>query len=115
MKQSMFAFVNSELSKGAVKLMRTRITLLASWDVWASNHPIMELYGTEGTMNLPDLNFFGGELTVTEHSAAPVEKSWDHPFNVPNLEEVKANYRGAGLADMALAIAADRPHRCKGC
>ena len=88
------------------------ITLLASWDVWASNHPIMELYGTEGTMNLPDPNFFGGELTITDRSGDPIEKSWDHPFNVPNFEETRANYRGAGLADMAIAIATDRPHRC---
>jgi predicted dehydrogenase len=88
------------------------ITLLASWDVWASNHPIMELYGTEGTMNLPDPNFFGGELTVTERGGDPVEKSWDHPFSIPNFEETQANYRGAGLADMALAIAQGRPHRC---
>lgn len=88
------------------------ITLLASWDVWASNHPIMELYGTEGTMNLPDPNFFGGELTITERAKPPVVKTWDHPFAVPNFEDNQANYRGAGLADMALAIAQDRPHRC---
>lgn len=88
------------------------ITLLASWDVWASNHPIMELYGTEGTMDLPDPNFFGGTLTITERKGDPVEKSWDHPFNIPNFEGVHANYRGAGLADMALAIAEGRPHRC---
>jgi predicted dehydrogenase len=88
------------------------ITLLASWDVWASNHPIMELYGSEGTMDVPDPNFFGGILTVTERSGDPVEKSWDHPFSVPNFEETQANYRGAALADMALAIAGGRPHRC---
>lgn len=88
------------------------ITLLASWDVWASNHPIMELYGTGGTMNVPDPNFFGGDLTVTERSGDPVAQSWDHPFGVPNFESTRANYRGAGLADMALAITAGRPHRC---
>lgn len=88
------------------------ITLLASWDVRASNHPTMELYGTEGTMNVPDPNFFGGELTVTDGKSDPDAKSWDHPFSVPNFEETQANYRGAGLADMALSIAADRPHRC---
>lgn len=88
------------------------ITLLSSWDVWASNHPTMELYGTEGTMNVPDPNWFGGELTVTERGGEPIEKSWDHPFAIPNFKDVHANYRGAGLADMALAIMADRPHRC---
>ena len=88
------------------------ITLLASWDVHSSNHPIMELYGTEGTMDLPDPNFFGGDVSVTPRGEDPVTKSWDHPFSVPNHEETKANYRGAGLADMALAIIEGRPHRC---
>lgn len=88
------------------------ITLLASWDVWASNHPTMELYGTEGTMDVPDPNFFGGRLTITERKGEPLEKSWDHPFSIPNFEGVHANYRGAGLADMALAISEARPHRC---
>ncbi len=88
------------------------ITLLASWDVWASNHPNMELYGTEGTMNVPDPNWFGGTLTVTERAGEPAEQSWEHPFAVPNFEEVHANYRGAGLADRALAISEGRPHRC---
>lgn len=88
------------------------ITLLSSWDVHSSNHPIMELYGTGGTMDLPDPNFFGGDLSVTPRRGETVSKSWDHPFGVPNFEETKANYRGAGLADMALAILEDRPHRC---
>ena len=72
----------------------------------------MELYGSEGTMSLPDPNFFGGALSVTERNGDPVGKSWDHPFGIPNFEETRANYRGAGLADMALAIAEGRPHRC---
>lgn len=88
------------------------ITLLASWDVCASNHPSMELFGTKGTLNVPDPNWFGGVLTVTERASEPVEKSWDHPFSIPNFEEIHANYRGAGLADMAQAIAAGRLHRC---
>lgn len=88
------------------------VTLLASWDVWTNDHPIMELYGTDGTMNVPDPNFFGGELTVTEKGGDPAPQSWDHPFGVPNFESTQANYRGAGLADMALAITAGRPHRC---
>ncbi|MDG1430639.1 MAG: Gfo/Idh/MocA family oxidoreductase [Paracoccaceae bacterium] len=88
------------------------ITLLASWDVWTNDHPIMELYGTEGTMNVPDPNFFGGELSVTERDGEAVTKSWDHPFGIPNFEDVHANYRGAGLADMALSILAGTPHRC---
>lgn len=88
------------------------ITLLTSWDVWASDTPTMELYGTQGTMAVPDPNWFGGTLTITDRAGPPVEKTWEHPFGIPNFEDVHANYRGAGLADMALAIAEDRPHRC---
>lgn len=88
------------------------ITLLASWDVWGHQHPIMELYGSEGTMSVPDPNFFGGRVMITGREGVPEEKSWDHPFAKPNFEDVYANYRGAGLADMAIAIAAGRIHRC---
>ncbi len=88
------------------------VTLLSSWDVHSSSHPIMELYGTDGTMDLPDPNFFGDDVKVIPRDGEAAAKSWDHPFGVPNFEETKANYRGAGLADMAIAIAEGRPHRC---
>ena len=88
------------------------ITLLSSWDVWAHEHPIMELYGSAGTMSLPDPNFFGGDVQVTPKGADPAKHIWDHPFGVVNFEGVHANYRGAGLADMALAISEGREHRC---
>lgn len=88
------------------------ITLLASWDVSTHAHPIMELYGSEGTISIPDPNWFGGELSVQVGDDEAIEHSWDHPFAVPNYEDVHANYRGAGLADMALSILAGRAHRC---
>ncbi|MFK7878067.1 MAG: Gfo/Idh/MocA family protein [Paracoccaceae bacterium] len=92
------------------------ITLLASWDVWANANPTMELYGTKGTMTVPDPNFFGGDVTVTQRNDAPQtqtgSQTWAHPFGIPNFEETKANYRGAGLADMVEAINTGRAHRC---
>ena len=36
------------------------VTLTASWDVWSHRHANMELYGTEGSLYVPDPNFFGG-------------------------------------------------------
>jgi predicted dehydrogenase len=76
----------------------------------------MELYGEDGTVFLPDPNFFGGNVVVTQ-GAKPVKKlpRWEHPFSIPNQDHPNgrmANYRTAGLADMALAIADGRPHRC---
>ena len=93
------------------------ITLGTSWDVWHHSHNHMELYGEKGTLYVPDPNFFGGELQLTRE-AEPAEPPtpWDHPFGIMNEEEddgtMRANYRAAGLADMALAIINNREHRC---
>src|SRR5690606_10169107 len=92
------------------------ITFNASWDVWKHGHAPIELYGEEGTIFVPDPNFFGGEVAFTnrENPVAKLPK-WQHAFAVPNQQHpqgMMANYRASGLADMALAIAEDRPHRC---
>jgi predicted dehydrogenase len=93
-----------------------QITMTTSWDVWAHRHGHMELYGTEGSLFLPDPNFFGGTVEISGTDREIVElKQDDHAFAVPNQEHpqgMMANYRTAGLADMAQAIVEDRPHRC---
>lgn len=89
-----------------------QITYCASWDVWEHGHSNMELYGLDGTLHVPDPNFFGGEVRMTDKGAFVTPSvAWDHPFSVAN-DRGHANYRAAGLADMAQAILADRPHRC---
>jgi predicted dehydrogenase len=90
--------------------------LSASWDVWSHRHANMELYGTEGSLFVPDPNFFGGTVSASgrDKEIQPLE-TWDHPFSVPNQEHkqgMMANYRTAGLADMALAILDGRDARC---
>ena len=82
-----------------------------SWDVHSSEHNNMELYGEKGSMYVPDPNFFAGELRTTDAGDAPVTRNWQHPFNEIN-DDGQANYRGVGLAEMALAIKEQRPHRC---
>jgi predicted dehydrogenase len=99
-----------EFSNGAL------ITLSASWDVYAHKHQNMEIYGSEGAMFVPDPNFFGGEVQIagTDTVLKPLE-SWDHPFGVPNMDfgpNRFANYRCAGLADMANGILNKRDIRC---
>ena len=89
-----------------------QITLLTSWDVWSHSHGSMELYGSEGSMYLPDPNFFGGDLKITNRTEAADLPAWDHPFSKVNFEDTRANYRGAGLSDMAISIGEGRPHRC---
>ncbi|WP_309082760.1 Gfo/Idh/MocA family oxidoreductase [Chelativorans sp.] len=99
-----------EFASGAV------VTLGASWDVWHHKHANMELYGEKGSLHVPDPNFFGGELVVTDEVKVVDLPQWDHPLGVPNQDgrdgKGLANYRAAGLADMAVAILEGRPHRC---
>jgi len=92
------------------------VTLSASWDVWSHRHANMELYGTEGSLYVPDPNFFGGlvEASGRDKDIQPLE-NWDHPFGVNNQDHAngpRANYRTAGLADMAVAILEGRDARC---
>ena len=92
------------------------VTLGASWDVWGHGHRPMELYGTDGALVVPDPNWFGGKVELVKAGGQAEEvPMWDHPFAVPN--DVRptasfANYRTAGLADMALAIIEGRDARC---
>lgn len=100
-----------EFGNGAI------VTLGTSWDVWAHGHHNMELYGTDGTIFVPDPNFFGGDVTITGHGPEREDVgTWGHPFEQPNWERPKgpaiSNYRGAGLADMMAAVEAGRPARC---
>ena len=93
------------------------VTLSASWDVWKHSHPNMELYGETGSLFVPDPNFFGGEVELAgADGGIQVLAERGHPFGVPNQKDGqgndRANYRCAGLADMATAIAEGRPHRC---
>ncbi len=96
------------------------ITVSLSWDVWAHKHQNMELYGQTGAMFVPDPNFFGGDVMVAGSDQKPVALPvWDHPFAKNNwgmgnsqIDVIWANYRCAGLADMADAIAKKKLARC---
>ncbi|MCT8161790.1 Gfo/Idh/MocA family protein [Pseudoruegeria sp. SHC-113] len=95
-----------EFASGAV------VTLGTSWDVFSHRHGNMELYGEKGSLYVPDPNFFGGPLEITEKTTlVALPEGWDHPFEKVNDGE-RANYRTAGLADMAVAIQEGRKHRC---
>ncbi len=88
------------------------ITLSASWDITAHDHQNMEIYGEDGTLYVPDPNFFGGDLHQSDAvGQMQAVAAWDHPFGVIN-DNGRANYRCAGLADMVAGITEGRPHRC---
>jgi predicted dehydrogenase len=92
------------------------VTLNTSWDVWKHGHAPIELYGEEGSLFVPDPNFFGGVVSYTRRSDLVKRlPRWKHLLSVPNQvhsQGAMANYRTVGLADMAVAIQEGRPHRC---
>ena len=93
------------------------VTLGASWDVHSHGHHNIELYGTEGSVFVPDPNFFNGDVVVADHTGAKEKVTpWDHPFGVANQNRdtptPRANYRNAGLADMMDAFETGRHARC---
>jgi predicted dehydrogenase len=87
-----------EFAQGAVA------SVITSFDIWGSTLPNIEIYGTEGTLLVPDPNTFGGPVRIrrmgtTEWSEIPLS----HPY--------PENSRGLGVADMAESIRAGTPHR----
>jgi predicted dehydrogenase len=92
------------------------VNLTTSWDVWSHRRGHFEFYGTEGTLYVPDPNFFGGTLEVAgKDGVISTVEPWDHPFGKVNQHHngrALANYRTAGLADMAAATMEGRDARC---
>ena len=82
-------------------------TIVTSFDIWAANLPRIEIYGTTGSLSLPDPNTFGGPVSVRRAGAT----EWSA---VPLTHGYSKNSRGLGLADMAYALHSGRPHRANG-
>jgi predicted dehydrogenase len=96
-----------------------QVNLAASWDVWQHGHanPI-EIYGTEGTMLIPDPNYFSGTISYSNKGGDYTAlDNADQPFgalNWPPNERVRANYRMLGVAELIMAAAESREPRCSG-
>ncbi len=78
-----------------------------SFDVWAHRHIPLEIYGTTGSLIVPDPNFFGGEVRLFQANG-----DWQEIEH--HRRYADANYRIIGVADMAQAIRQNRPHRASG-
>jgi predicted dehydrogenase len=79
------------------------VTLVTSFDTYMRRDAI-ELYGTKGTLYVPDPNFFGGPVELYRPEN-------DERREIPLMFKYKENSRGLGLADMAKAITDGRPIR----
>jgi predicted dehydrogenase len=81
------------------------VTIVTSFDVPCADLPRMEIYGTEGSLSVPDPNGFGGPVRLCRRG----ETSWRE---MPLTHGYMDNWRGLGVAEMARAIETGRPHRC---
>jgi len=78
-------------------------TIVTSFDVWGGRLPRIEIYGTEGSLSVPDPNTFGGPVAVKRGRGDWAE--------VPLTHGYAENSRGLGVADMAYALRSGRAHR----
>ncbi len=95
------------------------VSLSCSWDVWPFDRHRLELFGTDGSMQMPDPNFFGGAIRLTrDGTEVEVLEPTGFAYSAPNHKTGSgasvANYRIIGVVDMAEAIRDDRPHRADG-
>lgn len=83
-------------------------TLTTSFDIkGGSTLPNIELYGSEGSLIVPDPNTFSGPVKLRKAGSDQFEEiALTHPYDGPD--------RGVGLLDMAQAIRENRPHRASG-
>jgi predicted dehydrogenase len=81
-------------------------TLVTSFDVWSHNVPRIEIYGSEGSLSVPDPNTFKGPVRLRRAGA----EEWSE---IPLTHSDQVG-RGIGVADMAYALASGRPHRASG-
>jgi predicted dehydrogenase len=81
-------------------------TFIISFDIWHADLPRIEIYGTEGTLNIPDPNTFGGPVRL--------RRSGDDDWTEQPLSHSETVDRGVGLADLVSAIQTGRTPRASG-
>ncbi len=96
-----------------------------SFDVQNHKRNHIELYGTNGSIVVPDPNMFGGPVMISKELGSDwIDNSVeDMPLGKTNIKNhsgrsnesnEQANYRGIGLAEMIGSIENKKQHRCNG-
>ncbi|MDR2997574.1 MAG: gfo/Idh/MocA family oxidoreductase, partial [Microbacterium sp.] len=85
-----------------------------SFDSALERHGIVEIHGTEGSIVIPDPNFFAGRIAYVKplgvlRDGMSVEQEW---IEIEHEDLVIG--RGMGALDMARAISEGRPHVASG-
>jgi predicted dehydrogenase len=75
-----------------------------SFDVIGHEHKPIEIYGIEGSLQIPDPNTFGGNVRLMRSGFGWQDMPHTHGYD-------NRNWRGIGLAEMVEAIRSGLPHR----
>ena len=93
---------------GVVKFVNGAVvTVIASFDVHRHNHPPIEIYGSEGSLAVPNPNTFGGPVKL-------FRRGYEDWREMPLSHIYTCASRSVGLADMVTALAENRPFRASG-
>jgi predicted dehydrogenase len=79
-------------------------TIFTTFDVHYKQQARFEVYGSKGTLIVPDPNVFGGPIMLLRPEDGEYKE-------MPLLFDYKENSRGLGLADMAKALQSGRDYR----
>ena len=83
------------------------VTLVTSFDVITHSMPPIEIYGTEGSIKVPDPNTFGGPVMLATRK--------DRKYTeMPLISNYYENSRGIGLSETILAIEENRINNASG-
>ena len=96
---------------------KSKIQFFCSWDVWKHKHSFIELYGLDGSIIIPDPNFFSGDILLSNKNNKWQKINNDQmllglPNKIDNDGTKIANYRGIGLSDMINSIQNNNKPRC---
>jgi predicted dehydrogenase len=82
-----------------------------SFDVWAGRLPHLEVYGTGGSLSVPDPNGFGGVVQIFRAGAGAGAGDWTPAAEAGGYREAA---RGYGVSDLARALTTGTAHRANG-
>lgn len=99
--------VNTHVAGTLEFVMGTLVTLVMSFDVVRHGHRPIELYGTNGSLSVPDPDNFGGQIEIATRANDWRAVATEFPY-------ADRDYRILGVADLASALRENRPHRANG-
>ncbi|PZR87875.1 MAG: oxidoreductase [Stutzerimonas stutzeri] len=83
------------------------VSITMSFDVPKHRHSPIEIYGSEGSLSVPDPNRFGGEVLLAKAGGDWQVQALSHGNS-------EGEFRSIGVADMAAGLISGRPHRASG-